>query len=163
MLNKIDFELKEIKTENNHIDYYFICSDNAQEEFKNYYEDILIQKVIFSEDENIVIMECNDNGYIYNTLCSNDKLVKNLIKIFSNFANQNNKKEVNKNAVENAITAMERLAKTMELFESEYEITDCADDEDDDLIPEIKKSQISLEDYIKKTTRPFPKLIKTPP
>lgn len=163
MLNKTDFELKEIKTENNHMDYYFICSDNAQEEFKNYYEDILIQKVIFSEDENIVIMECNDNGYIYNTLCGNDKLVKNLIKIFSNFANQNNKKEVNKNAVENAIAAMEDLAQSVELFKLEYESDWVDEDYDNNLISEIKKSQISLEDYIKKTTIPFPKLIKTPP
>ena len=150
MLNKTDFELKEIKTENNHMDYYFICSDNAQGEFKNYYEDILIQKVIFSEDENIVIMECNDNGYIYNTLCGNDKLVKNLIKIFSNFTNQNNKKEVNKNAVENAIAAMEDLAQSVELSKLEYESDWAVEDYDNNLISEIKKSQISLEDYIKK-------------
>lgn len=151
MLNKTDFELKEIKTENNHMDYYFICSDNAQEEFKNYYDDILIQKVIFSIDENIIIMECNNNGYIYNTLCDNDQLVQNLIKILNNFASvKRHKMEIDKKDIEKAIDSMKLLSSAYEIaWEDEYRTW--------------KDNKISLEDYIKKTIKPFPQTIKIPP
>ena len=151
MLNKTDFELKEIKTENNHMDYYFICSDNAQEEFKNYYDDILIQKVIFSIDENIIIMECNNNGYIYNTLCDNDQLVQNLIKILNNFASvKRHKMEIDKKDIEKAIDSMKLLSSACEIaWEDEYRTW--------------KDNKISLEDYIKKTIKPFPQTIKIPP
>ena len=141
MLNKTDFELKEIKTENNHIDYYFICFDNAQEEFKKYYDDILIQKVIFSIDENIIIMECNNNGYIYNTLCSNDQLVKNLIRILNNFITKKHKMKIDEKNIERFIDSIELLSS------SEYEVVW---KDDYDYVKEYNDNKISLEDYIKR-------------
>ena len=158
MLNKTDFELKEIKTENNHIDYYFICFDNAQEEFKKYYDDILIQKVIFSIDENIIIMECNNNGYIYNTLCDNDQLVQNLIKILNNFASVKRlKREIDKEAIEKAIDSMKYLSFTCEIACKDEYITW----EDD--YKAWKENQALLKKYIPTTIKPFPQTIKVPP
>lgn len=155
MLNKTDFEIKDIKTENNHMDYYFVCSDNAQEEFKNYYDNILIQKIIFSVDEHIIIMECNDNGYIYNTLCNNDQLVKILIRIFNNF---DSIKKQNKKAIEKAIDSMKYLSSACEkAFKNEYTTWK------DDYNAVWKDNQTFLEKYISETTIPFYKLIKTPP
>lgn len=158
MLNKTDFELKEIKTENNHIDYYFICFDTAQEEFKKYYDDILIQKVIFSIDENIIIMECNNNGYIYNTLCDNDQLVQNLIKILNNFASvKRHKMEIDKEAIEKAIDSMKYLSSACEIAcEDEY-ITW----EDD--YKAWQDNQTLLKKYIPTTIKAFPQAIKIPP
>lgn len=158
MLNKTDFELKEIKTENNHMDYYFICSDNAQEEFKNYYDDILIQKVIFSIDENIIIMECNDNGYIYNTLCDNDQLVQTLIKILNNFASvKRHKMEIDKEAIEKAIDSMKDLSFACEIACKDEYITW----EDDDKA--WQENQALLKKYIPTTIKAFPRTIKVPP
>ena len=158
MLNKTDFELKEIKTENNHIDYYFICFDNAQEEFKKYYDDILIQKVIFSIDENIIIMECNNNGYIYNTLCNNDLLVQNLIKILNNFASVKRlKREIDKEAIEKAIDSMKYFSSACEIACKDEYITW----EDD--YKAWKENQALLKKYIPTTIKPFPQTIKVPP
>lgn len=158
MLNKTDFELKEIKTENNHMDYYFICSDNAQEEFKNYYDDILIQKVIFSIDENIIIMECNNNGYIYNTLCDNDQLVQNLIKILNNFASvKRYKMEIDKEAIEKAIDSMKYLSSACEIACKDEYITW----EDD--YKAWQENQALLKKYIPTTIKAFPRTIKVPP
>ena len=158
MLNKTDFELKEIKTENNHIDYYFICFDNAQEEFKKYYDDILIQKVIFSIDENIIIMECNDNGYIYNTLCDNDQLVQTLIKILNNFASvKRHKMEIDKEAIEKAIDSIKYFSSACEIACKDEYITW----EDD--YKAWKENQALLKKYIPTTIKPFPQTIKVPP
>ena len=152
MLNKTDFELKEIKTENNHIDYYFICFDNAQEEFKKYYDDILIQKVIFSVDENIIIIECNNNGYIYNTLCDNDQLVKNLIRVLNTFVyTKKEKMKIDKEAIEKAINSMKLLS-------SAYDTT-----RKDDYTTWKNDYITSLENYLKRDIKPFLQTIKVPP
>lgn len=157
MLNKTDFEIKEIKTENNHMDYYFTCSDNAQEEFKKYYDDILIQKVIFSIDENIIIMECNNNGYIYNTLCDNDQLVQNLIRILNNFITKKHKMKIDKEAIEKAINSMKYLSSACEIACKDEYITW----EDD--YKAWQDNQALLKKYIPTTIKAFPQAIKIPP
>lgn len=158
MLNKTDFEIKDIKTENNHMDYYFACSDNAQEEFKKYYDDILIQKVIFSIDENIIIMECNDNGYIYNTLCDNNQLVQTLIRVLNNFVyTKKEKMQIDKKAIEKAINSMKYLSSACKIA-CKDEYTTRKDDY------QIWEDNLTLlKESIPTTIKVFPQPVKIPP
>lgn len=104
MLNKEDFILDEIQKKEGHIDYYFSCSEEIREEIDEnlIIKNIIIEKLIYSVDEDILVFIYNDNGYVYPSMYSNEKKKKRLIEILSTFVTKedgNNKKELDKDNI----------------------------------------------------------------